>query len=90
MSSAVAVLALEGGKGAETPLQVFELASFFHDAIFVTAMIFLTGTALSDRIYKICTLLSTGFVENLPAAGTTPPRKALPDAHFGGAARLPL
>jgi hypothetical protein len=29
------------------------------------AMISVAGAPLSDRIYKICTLLSTGFVENL-------------------------
>jgi hypothetical protein len=74
---------------AEIASQVLELASLFHDTIFVIKPISLTGAALSKRIYKICTLLSTGFVDNVAACGATPPRKAWPDAGFRGATREP-
>jgi hypothetical protein len=74
---------------AEIAPQVLELASLFHDMIFVMKPISLTGAALSKRIYKICTLLSTGFVDNVAAPGETPARKAWPDAGFRGAARVP-
>jgi hypothetical protein len=85
VSSGVTAPALHVQKGAETALQVLELASFFHDTIFVMAKIFLTCTALSAPIYKICTLLSTGFVENPQVRPGPSPRKPLPDADFGGA-----
>jgi hypothetical protein len=74
---------------AEIASQVLELPSLFHDTIFVMKPISLTGAALSKRIYKICTLLSTGFVDNVPARAGTPPRKAWPGAGFRGAARVP-
>ena len=74
---------------AEIASQVLELASLFHDTIFVIEPISLTGAALSKRIYKICTLLSTGFVDNVAARGGTPPRKAWPGAGFRGATRVP-
>jgi hypothetical protein len=41
-------------------------------------------TTLSERIYKICTLLSTGIVENARRAMVATSRKALPVADFRG------
>jgi hypothetical protein len=70
--------------------QVLESMSFFHGSILVTAQIFLTCAGLSDRIYKICTPLSTGFVENIGRAGGAPPRKPWPDADFRGTGRPSL
>jgi hypothetical protein len=43
---------------------------------------------LSVRIYKIRTLLSTGFVDNQPFEEEAPRRKALSGAAFGGTAGL--
>jgi len=74
---------------AERPKQVLESVSFFRDAIFVTAPIFLPGMALRNPMYKIYTLLSTGFVENLPRGDRGAARKPLPDAGFRGVPRLP-
>jgi len=37
---------------------------------------------LSDRIYKIRTILSTGFVDNVRAAARAIDRKALPGTGF--------
>ncbi len=46
------------------------------------------GARLSRRIYKICTLLSTGFVDNGIPSAQAAPRKALAGAAFaGGTAR---
>ena len=81
---------LEERKGAETLLQSLESPSFFYDTIFVTALFFLTWTGLSNPIYKICTLVSTGFVENPRVAARTAPRKPLPDADFRGAGAASL
>lgn len=78
-------MALDELKRAETGLQSLESTSFFYDTIFVTALFFLTCTGLSNPIYKICTLVSTGFVENPRAAARPSPRKPLPDADFRGA-----
>ena len=39
---------------------------------------------LTCRIYKICTSVSTGFVENVRAAAPAVPRNALYGADFGG------
>jgi len=83
-SSGVRDRALEGNAPSETAAQSLELASFFHDAIFVMTPISLTGATLSDRIYKICTPLSTGFVEKKSTSRTPSARKALPDAAFEG------
>jgi hypothetical protein len=69
--------------------QVIEKARFFFGAIFVWRAFFLTGALLSVRIYKICTSLSTGFVENIGAARTTAARKPLPDAPFRGVSTFP-
>jgi len=88
-SSGVRDRALEGNAPSETAAQSLELASFFHDAIFVMTPISLTGATLSDRIYKICTPLSTGFVENLRERATIPPREAWPGAGFRGTTAAP-
>jgi len=85
VSSQVPPGPLERLKRAETARQGLESAPFFYDTIFVTALFFLTWTRLSNPIYKICTLVSTGFVENPRAAARPPPRKPLPDADFRGA-----
>jgi len=58
---------------------------YLASPIFVTALFSLTWTRLSKSIYKICTLVSTGFVENPRAAARPSPRKPLPDADFRGA-----
>jgi hypothetical protein len=68
---------------------MIELASFFHDMIFVIGPFYVTGATLSDRIYKICTPLSTGFVENIRESGSQPARKPLPDAPLRGADHSP-
>ena len=79
--------------GAKTPAeiapQVIELASLFHDTIFVMGPISLTGAALSKRIYKICTPVSTGFVDNVRGARVRAPRKTLPGAAFHRVGRAP-
>ena len=43
-----------------------------------------TPARLSARMYKICTPVSTGFVDNAAAPSARIARKALPDAGFGG------
>jgi hypothetical protein len=68
---------------------MLELAAFFSGAIFVIGLFSLTGAILSDRIYKICTPLSTGFVENIRESGSQPARKPLPDAPLRGAGHSP-
>jgi hypothetical protein len=54
--------------------------------IFVTNLVslafFLSGGRLSARIYKICTLLSTSFVEKIAEANRRGGRKALSGAVF--------
>jgi hypothetical protein len=65
---------------------VLEFPSFFRDTIFVMGPFSLTGTTLSDRIYKICTPLSTGFVENIHERRAAPARKTRPGAGFRGGA----
>jgi hypothetical protein len=47
------------------------------------------GTALSDQMYKICTLLSTGFVENHAGHRTATPLKPLSGAGFGAMPQAP-
>jgi hypothetical protein len=47
------------------------------------------GTALSDQMYKICTLLSTGFVENHAADQAAAPRKPLSGAGFRAMPQAP-
>ena len=54
-----------------------------------TATNFPSGAALSDRIYKICTLLSTGFVENHCPPRAATPRKPLSGAGFRAMPRPP-
>lgn len=51
------------------------------------ATFFRAGALLSEQIYKICTLLSTGFVENVRADDRETAREALPDVAFGGVPR---
>jgi hypothetical protein len=51
--------------------------------------IFRAPAPLSQRIYKIYTLLSTVFVENVSQPSLAAGRKALPGADFRGMAALP-
>lgn len=48
------------------------------------ATFFRAGALLSEEIYKICTLLSTGIVENVRGDDRQTARKALPDVVFRG------
>jgi protein gp37 len=48
-----------------------------------TRRFFPASPRLSDRIYKMCTILSTGFVDNAVRAPRAIGRKALPGAGFG-------
>jgi hypothetical protein len=66
-----------------------EFAAFFSGAIFVIGLFSLTGAILSDRIYKICTPLSTGFVEKIRNLLARPVRKAWPGAGFRGVPHSP-
>ncbi|MGE5103410.1 MAG: hypothetical protein ACM3NZ_01600 [Betaproteobacteria bacterium] len=50
---------------AEGKWQVFESRGLFFGPILVIGRFSLPGAGLSERIYKICTPLSTGFVENI-------------------------
>jgi hypothetical protein len=68
---------------------MIELASFFHDMIFVIRPFSVTGATLSDQIYKICTPLSTGFVEKIRNLPARPVRKAWPGAGFRGVPHSP-
>jgi hypothetical protein len=74
---------------AEAPLQALEAKKVFRGSNFVIGPISLSCGPLSERIYKICTLLSTGFVENIGIAARAVARKPLPDAGFRGAAGAP-
>jgi hypothetical protein len=73
----------------ERTRQVLETLRVFFGSILVWRGFFLTGGPLSAPIYKICTLLSTAFVDKIGAARTPPARKPLPDVVFRGAARFP-
>jgi hypothetical protein len=74
---------------AERPMQSLELTLLFFGANFVTGLIFLPGGILSDRIYKICTPLSTGFVDKRPDHRRVPSRKPLQDVVFRGVTCFP-
>jgi hypothetical protein len=69
----------------EAHWHVLETTVVFFGSNFVQRAFFEAGALLSDRIYKICTRLSTGFVEKIAVARTAPARKPLPDADFRGA-----
>jgi hypothetical protein len=60
--------------------QVIEKLKQKVDAKLGIATFFPAGAPLSARIYKICTLLSTAFVENPRSAAARGPRKALTGA----------
>jgi hypothetical protein len=51
------------------------------------ATFFRATPSLSGRIYKICTLLSTGFVENMRRTRAATLRNPLPGAVFRGVVR---
>ena len=54
-----------------------------------SATIFRAPARLSEPIYKICTLLSTGFVDNRVPIAQAAASKPAPGAVFGGSATLP-
>jgi hypothetical protein len=89
-SSARRTGAFGGNAPAEAMQHALEWKHFFRGAFFVTAPISLTRALLSDRIYKICTLLSTGFVENARERRPATLPKALPGAGFRGVGPPPL
>jgi hypothetical protein len=68
----------------EAPKHVLEWTAVFFGSFLVWRVFFVAGTPLSARIYKICTLLSTGFVEKIAVPRTTAARKPLPDAVLRG------
>jgi hypothetical protein len=74
---------------AEAPLQALEAQKVFRGSNFVMGPISLSCGLLSERIYKICTPLSTGFVENIRDAARAFARKPLPDAGFRGVVGAP-
>ena len=73
----------KGGKSATGfASHCIEFMGNFFVAILVRLAFFLSGRRLSAGIYKICTLLSTRFVENIDRAEQVTPRKALSGAVF--------
>jgi predicted PurR-regulated permease PerM len=73
----------EGSKSATGfASHCIEFIGNFFVAILVRLAFFLSGRRLSAGIYKICTLLSTRFVENIDRAKQATPRKALSGAVF--------
>jgi hypothetical protein len=64
-------------------LQVHEIHMKKSGVKLSIATIFPLGTPLSAPIYKIRTLLSTGFVDNGSGLGGRTPREALSGAGFG-------
>jgi hypothetical protein len=74
---------------ADALLQTLEAQNVFRGSNFVIGPISLSCGPLSERIYKICTSLSTGFVENIGELERTVARKPLPDAAFRGAVAAP-
>ena len=70
------------GKAPGDLLQTIESMMEFFVANLVRLAFSLSGRRLSARIYKICTLLSTSFVENIAEANRATPRKALSGAVF--------
>jgi hypothetical protein len=63
-------------------LHSIESIGNFSGAILVSLAFLLSGRRLSAGIYKICTLLSTRFVENIDPANRATRRKALWGAVF--------
>jgi hypothetical protein len=70
-------------------LQTIEMNIEKGGAILGIATFFPVPALLSAPIYKICTLLSTGIVENMPQQRAAPRRKALCGAASGGCPRIP-
>ena len=71
------------------PLQAFVMVTEIAGANLSIATISPARAALSEQIYKICTLLSTGIVENMTHATPAIGRKPLPGADFGVIHRFP-
>jgi hypothetical protein len=69
--------------------QVLETRELFFRPILVWGAFSLTGARLSARIYKICTPLSTGFVENIVRPRATAARQAFADAVLRGVSGFP-
>ena len=69
--------------------QIIEISKEKCGANLGIATFFPAPALLSALIYKICTLLSTGIVENTVLTRTAPLRKALCGAAVGGYARIP-
>jgi hypothetical protein len=88
VSSGAASESFEERAHAERKLQVLESVYLFFGPIFVMGRFFLPGVTLSDRIYKICTSLSTGFVENIRRHRRGTRRKPRRGAGFRGALRF--
>ena len=63
-------------------LQGAEIVGEKGGVILGSATFFRAGALLSAQIYKICTLLSTGIVENVLDHVRSTAREALPDAAF--------
>jgi len=78
-------MAAPDAEPVEAAWHVLETTVVFFGSNFVQSGFFEAGARLSDRIYKICTRLSTGFVEKIVVPRTAPARKPLPDADFRGA-----
>jgi hypothetical protein len=77
------------GAAAAANSQTLEIGTEKGGAILGIATISPAPALLSAPIYKICTLLSTGIVENIARRRAPPGRKALSGAAFGGMAGLP-
>jgi hypothetical protein len=75
-------------RAAEAHFQLLVSVQLFFGSFFVRARFSLRCNGLSDRMYKICTLSSTGFVDNGRWRVKATSRKALLGAAFRGAARV--
>jgi hypothetical protein len=71
---------------AGSMFHAIEFMMEFLGANLVTLAFSLSGRRLSAGIYKICTLLSTSFVENIAEGNHATARKALSGAVFGASA----
>lgn len=82
-----AIGSLRAGEPAGWPSQGIEFMRDFFCLNSVSLAFSLSGIRLSAAIYKICTFLSTSFVENITEANPAIGRKALSGAVFGATAR---